>query len=883
MRSHAAEHRPAHRVVRAAHRVEPRVLELLDPALVGACDGGAAEDAVVVVDARAPQVDGFAVDAQTALRVDGDGADPELGRRPVELAVAVAVVVGDDDRAARVPRRLVDAPPPRLSQEQALAQRLGPTGEHRQRRDVACDDGAGVVGDLGRHRRRHREPGVVLDDRGDRDHRAVVVDLRSGHVHAVERDVHGFADHEVHVAVDPRARVPARIPVRSGLDRDRVVGAVPEVLTDRHREVRVAVGAVPDERAVHRHPGPPVHALELDQDLLPAVGLRRGEGLLVLPHTAGEVAVGGFPRRIPGRPDHGVVGQLHRHPRLPAAAHQLREGVHLRADAPVVVERGADHGCAPDSGKAWRRAARYASRTAVASTEGSGSTTSGSDGAHSSDTAADLAVRRARRRPGRTRRARRTRPPEGPRPSVAGDRRSAAGRRPIAHRRRRRPGGRGGSARPRVPPRRVLRAGGTPRPRTLRARAARARWPIAARSGCRSRRAGWVCARRRDRGAAPRRPRPPGTRARATRSPPRARPSRCAIASVTFVAFSVHARGRNRPVASANPATAPDASLVGCPATANTVPDVPSEIATSPSVRPSPSAAAMLSPVPTPTTASTEGARGGAGREHGRCDGGIEADEREGVRHVGVEVGRPVAGPGRVAAVGAELAGELHRQPVVGQEDVGERREVLGLVLSQPGELGDGERSDRHGADDVGPALRSPALHQRRRLRRRLGVVPELRRTEDPTAGVEHDHAVLLTGDADRGDAVPVLVEERRRPRPTTRAGPARSAAVSSADAGGGRTGRARRCRRRAPRACTTGWRSRLPRRASPADLGGGHARFEREEHRSGHRRVALDAARHHRYLFGLERVLRERAAQRFEQELEGGGRLHRRRRRARG
>ena len=59
-------------------------------------------------------------------------------------------------------------------------------------------------------------------------------------------------------------------------------------------------------------------------------------------------------------------------------------------------------------------------------------------------------------------------------------------------------------------------------------------------------------------------------------------------------------------MASANPATAPVTSAVGWSDTAKTVPDVPSEMATSPSTSPSPSAAAMLSPVPGPTRTSPQ-------------------------------------------------------------------------------------------------------------------------------------------------------------------------------------------------------------------------------------------------------------------------------------
>ena len=51
---------------------------------------------------------------------------------------------------------------------------------------------------------------------------------------------------------------------------------------------------------------------------------------------------------------------------------------------------------------------------------------------------------------------------------------------------------------------------------------------------------------------------------------------------MTLVALSVHTSGRYEPLALAKPATAPDSSQVGVVDTANTVPDVPSEIATSP-------------------------------------------------------------------------------------------------------------------------------------------------------------------------------------------------------------------------------------------------------------------------------------------------------------
>ena len=76
-----------------------------------------------------------------------------------------------------------------------------------------------------------------------------------------------------------------------------------------------------------------------------------------------------------------------------------------------------------------------------------------------------------------------------------------------------------------------------------------------------------------------------------------------AAASSTRAALRVQTSGRNRPLASANPATMPEGSAAGRSETANTVPEVPTETTTSPGLAPSPRAAAMLSPVPAASTA----------------------------------------------------------------------------------------------------------------------------------------------------------------------------------------------------------------------------------------------------------------------------------------
>src|SRR6266436_5783973 len=102
-------------------------------------------------------------------------------------------------------------------------------------------------------------------------------------------------------------------------------------------------------------------------------------------------------------------------------------------------------------------------------------------------------------------------------------------------------------------------------------------------------------------------PAAPGVEAKASDdSSSRLAPSSDAVADRTRPAFTVQTSGRKWPVASANPATAPDGSAAGTSLNANTVPDVPIEIATSPGCRPSPKAAAILSPVPADNAAPQE-------------------------------------------------------------------------------------------------------------------------------------------------------------------------------------------------------------------------------------------------------------------------------------
>jgi hypothetical protein len=80
---------------------------------------------------------------------------------------------------------------------------------------------------------------------------------------------------------------------------------------------------------------------------------------------------------------------------------------------------------------------------------------------------------------------------------------------------------------------------------------------------------------------------------------------------------------------------------------------------------------------------------------------------------------------------------------------------VVGLVLGQPAQLGDGERRHRHRPDGRGPGV--PAAELGDEVLGGgggAGVVPEQGVADDLAVLVEADHAVLLAADGDRGHVV---------------------------------------------------------------------------------------------------------------------------------
>ena len=168
--------------------------------------------------------------------------------------------------------------------------------------------------------------------------------------------------------------------------------------------------------------------------------------------------------------------------------------------------------------------------------------------------------------------------------------------------------------------------------------------------------------------------------------------------SGTLVAFSVQTSGRNRPVASAKPATAPVASAVGGSRPRTPCPTCRARSRRRPARRPRPRAAAMLSPVPADDRGSQVAPAHAAGRRARRgrpraASAPSRARRRSGRagRAAVVDGRRPVARPRRVTAIGDHLAGELQRQPVVWEQHARDPGEHVGLVLAQPRELGDGE------------------------------------------------------------------------------------------------------------------------------------------------------------------------------------------------
>ena len=246
--------------------------------------------------------------------------------------------------------------------------------------------------------------------------------------------------------------------------------------------------------------------------------------------------------------------------------------------------------------------------------------------------------------------------------------------------------------------------------------------------------------------------------------------------STTLAALSVQTSGRNRPVASAKPATSPDGSAAGDSHTAKAVPEVPAEITASPVRSPTPIAAAMLSPVPGPTTApfhSPADSNGPSTRGQHVAPVASRIDQRQHLVAVGARAGRPVGGARCVTTIGGERARHPEGQVVVREEDPGHPTPCVRMGAVQPRELGDRQGGHRHTADGIDERLAADVatahlLDQPVGVGCRFGVVPELGRMDRLVGGIEGDHAVLLPTDTDRRHAAD-RIEARLSSRPAVR------------------------------------------------------------------------------------------------------------------
>ena len=176
----------------------------------------------------------------------------------------------------------------------------------------------------------------------------------------------------------------------------------------------------------------------------------------------------------------------------------------------------------------------------------------------------------------------------------------------------------------------------------------------------------------------------------------------------------------------------------------------------------------MLSPVPAATRSAGPLADDLAGLGHPRHHGrpvAVGVDDRQHVPAVLALCRRPVASARSVATIGHQLAaGQLVRSasraaaPRVPSAASARVRSGAATTAWSTSSTATGTLPTvwAHSASPPGKLLDQPPG-----VWRRLGVVPQLGRSDHLPVGVEHDHAVLLTGDADGRD----VWRSGRRPR----------------------------------------------------------------------------------------------------------------------
>ncbi len=346
-----------------ADGVEADLLQLFHLARLGVVQAHRADDAVVVVQAAAAQLDDLPVDAQAVLHVRLDGADAEQhalfidGRvlRGDHAGLVGARVLCPHDEPIEV--RRLGAPELWRVHGQRRAGRRRAHRRHLYERLRRAD---GVAADLVHQRELHfRESvlGIIVAYLGTDLQigglgRAVrrVLDLPRVARQPAERHVQLRHVRERHATEQPRAGVPARVRLHAGVDGDD--DAVRLARIDQLRDVglkgRVAVvlqrglRAVDLDRGVHhRAVQPQRHALARpfrgDLDLLPVVRNARVV-----------VAAGRLGRRVCAHValNHVVVRQVHdallQRPQQPCGT--VDEAV---SKVPFPVDVCASHGVSP--------------------------------------------------------------------------------------------------------------------------------------------------------------------------------------------------------------------------------------------------------------------------------------------------------------------------------------------------------------------------------------------------------------------------------------------------------------------------------------------------------------------------------------------------------
>ena len=322
------------RVVGHADGIEARLLEKSDLPTVGVLIGGRSQDAAVVMDAGAPELDAPAVEAQAPGGVQREGADAEAVLRRVQRlpALGEAALYAVKGRGVLRPER-------GLLNQDPLAQRPFFPCSEEERAFLRADLFALLIQDAAYKAQLFRAGAEVHRLGLDAEYSPVLICVFGADLNAVRLDIDHIRREQIYVPVDAAAGVPAGIGHAGVFDLHADL-VVPGVQPGRqiHIEGRVAVGLAPGQLLVDIDHRAAVDALQLED--MPARKLRL---LQVQELTVGIVppaAVAGVSlvraHRIRRAFDHGVMGQRH----VPGVFRHTPyqgEGVPIRPELPSFI------------------------------------------------------------------------------------------------------------------------------------------------------------------------------------------------------------------------------------------------------------------------------------------------------------------------------------------------------------------------------------------------------------------------------------------------------------------------------------------------------------------------------------------------------------------